>query len=596
MKKDIISMTTRPKVTPCSQRTLKPRRMHFLWLFSVLLAFSVQNASAQDISQIAQSDPLIISGSIGTRNTYYHSTSSYGYASPLSNSIYANLDISIYGFSMPFSLYYSNDNLDFNYPHISFNLTPHYKNWTGYVGRSSMQFSSYVMSMSFNGVGVEYNNKKTRFGVFYGNLRSAVNDDPTDPAARTPQYRRVGWGFKVGYGNASNYIDLYMLRAHDQLKSLHEGWRGMVMPEENLVVGVKGGLSPLPRLVISANVATSAFTSDTQSEKITMGEVTRFDKIFDAKTTSSVRFAGDVSMSYSFLGISTALTYRMIQPDYKSLGTYYMSNNYHSLGVNLSTMLFKKISLSGSFSGQEDNLTDKQLYTTRGFVYNAMASTRIGEHFNLMAGYNGYTQVQGDGTAKVNEQTKIHRLLQSFTFTPTYMVDNETFSHTVNLSANYTDNKDKNKYATGQSDVKTTGLGLSYGITIKPWELDLNTSLSHQLSKGYQSEYKSDIAALTASRAFLKDKNLSVSATGTLCYNEVKYQSKNLSMGFDASVGYTLKKAHTFSLSGGLNKYGDVNMTKQRSNLDDLDINVSFNYAYIFSLLEIKRKADKKEM
>jgi len=37
-------------------------------------------------------------------------------------------------------------------------------------------------------------------------------------------------------------------------------------------------------------------------------------------------------------------------------------------------------------------------------------------------------------------------------------------------------------------------------------------------------------------------------------------------------------------------------MTKQRSNLDDLDINVSFNYAYTFSLLEIKRKADKKEM
>lgn len=564
-----------------------------MWLFFALLT-SGSNVLAQDISQIAQSDPLIITGSIGTRNTYYHSTGSYGNASPLSNTIYANLDISIYGFSMPFSLYYSNDNLDFNYPHISFNLTPHYKNWTGYVGRSSMQFSSYVMNMAFNGVGVEYNNKKKRFGVFYGNLRSAINDNPADPAARTPQYRRVGWGFKVGYGSGANFIDIYLLRAHDQLKSISEGWRTQVSPEENLVVGIKGAISPLPRLAITANVATSAFTADQQSEKITVGEAARFDKVFEAHTTSSVRFAGDVSMSYSLFGVSAALTYRMIQPDYKSLGTYYMSNNYHSLGVSLNTMLFKKISLSGSFSGQEDNLTNKQLYTTRGFVYNAMASTRIGEHLNLSAGYNGYTQVQGDGTAVVDEHRKIHRLLQSFTFTPTYMFDTETFSHNISVSANLTDNKDKNKYATGQSDVKTTGLGLSNGITIKPWEIDLTSSLSHQLSKGYQSEYRSEIGSLSASRSFLKEKNLSVSATGTLCYNEVKYNSKNLSLGFDASVGYTLAKVHTFSLAGGMNKYGDVNMTNRRSNLDDLDINVSFNYAYTFSLIEIKRKADKE--
>lgn len=564
-----------------------------MWLFFALLT-SGSNVLAQDISQIAQSDPLIITGSIGTRNTYYHSTGSYGNASPLSNTIYANLDISIYGFSMPFSLYYSNDNLDFNYPHISFNLTPHYKNWTGYVGRSSMQFSSYVMNMAFNGVGVEYNNKKKRFGVFYGNLRSAINDNPADPAARTPQYRRVGWGFKVGYGSGANFIDIYLLRAHDQLKSISEGWRTQVSPEENLVVGIKGAISPLPRLAITANVATSAFTADQQSEKITVGEAARFDKVFEAHTTSSVRFAGDVSMSYSLFGVSAALTYRMIQPDYKSLGTYYMSNNYHSLGVSLNTMLFKKISLSGSFSGQEDNLTNKQLYTTRGFVYNAMASTRIGEHLNLSAGYNGYTQVQGDGTAVVDEHRKIHRLLQSFTFTPTYTFDTETFSHNISVSANLTDNKDKNKYATGQSDVKTTGLGLSYSITIKPWEIDLTSSLSHQLSKGYQSEYRSEIGSLSASRSFLKEKNLSVSATGTLCYNEVKYNSKNLSLGFDASVGYTLAKVHTFSLAGGMNKYGDVNMTNRRSNLDDLDINVSFNYAYTFSLIEIKRKADKE--
>ena len=128
-------------------------------LFAVALT-----AQAQDISQIAKSDPLIITGAVGTQNTYYHSSVGDGYASPLSNMVFLNLNISVYGFSMPFSLYYTNDNLDFNYPHLSFNLNPRYKNWTGYLGRGSMEYSSYVMDMSFNGIGVEYNDgKRLRF-------------------------------------------------------------------------------------------------------------------------------------------------------------------------------------------------------------------------------------------------------------------------------------------------------------------------------------------------------------------------------------------------------------------------------------------------
>ena len=71
---------------------------------------------AQNIAEIAKSDPLIISGAVGTQNTYRYSSVGNGYGSPMSNTVYANLNISLYGFSMPFSLYYSNDNLSFNYP------------------------------------------------------------------------------------------------------------------------------------------------------------------------------------------------------------------------------------------------------------------------------------------------------------------------------------------------------------------------------------------------------------------------------------------------------------------------------------------------
>lgn len=564
--------------------------------FLLLYLFTALPAAAQDISQIAQSDPLIITGSVGTNNTYYHSSIGNGYQSPLSNSIYLNLNISVYGFSMPFSLYYTNDNLDFNYPHLSFNLNPQYKNWTGYIGTGSMAYSSYVLSMSFNGIGVEYNDgKRLRFGAWYGTLRNAVNDDPTNPNARDPQYKRIGYGFKAGYGNSSNYLDVYFLKAYERLKSLDEYWQRKIAPQDNIVVGLKGNLKPFSFLNLSANAAMSAFSTDTRVELVPDGLVdSKWGKVFDTRYSSLARFAGDFGATVTMKRASLSAMYRFIQPDYTSMGAYYMSNNYHSLGLTMTASPINNLSLAATFSGQADNLSGKQLFTTRGFVYSANANTRIANIVNLSAGYNGYTQVQGDGAAHVNDTTKVNRLMQSFTLTPSVAFDTNQLTHGIALSASLTDNKDRNKFSTGQSDVTSFALGLNYSLGVKPWEMDFGLSLNHQESKGYQTKYISNIASLTTGRSFLKEKNLNISATVNLIYNEVKAKSKSLSMGADLSMDYTLKKVHVFSLTAGMNKYGDVNQTKRRSSLDATDISASFNYAYTFSLVQIKNKKAKK--
>lgn len=562
----------------------------YITIFLVLLSNTM---FAQNIAEIAKSDPLIISGAVGTQNTYRYSSEGYGYGSPFSNVVYANLNFCIYGFNMPFSLHYSNDNLNFNYPQLSFNLSPTYKNWTGYLGQSTMAMSSYVMNMSFNGVGVEYSSNKLRAGLFYGRLRNAINPDPTDPFARTPQYKRMGWGFKVGYGSGKNYIDLYMLNAYDRENSIDELWRQQVTPKENIVVGVKGCVTPFKWLSFTANAAGSVFNTDLRAPDAPVK--TDFDKVFDVKYSSLMRFAGDVNANINVKGVNASISYRMVQPDYTSLGTYYMSNNYQSLGITLGTSLFNKVSLSGTFSGQADNLSKEQLYTTCGFVYGANASTRIGKNFSIMAGYNGYMQTQRDGTCVVNDTTRVHRIMSSYSLTPSFFCESEHLGHNISVSANLTENKDLNKFASGESDVKTTALGLSYNIDVKPIETDFTLTYSHQQSDGFNSKYISDIATLGTSRSFLKEKNLNLSASVSLCYNEVERQSKSLSLGADIAASYNLNKVHLFSANAAFNKYGDVNLTKTRSGLDCTDISVSLNYTYTFTLLAIKSKAKKEE-
>lgn len=570
------------------------RMPHRLTAIVMACAMGIVSVFAQNISQIAESDPLIITGSIGTNNTYYHSSVGNGYMSPLSNSVFANLNINVYGFSIPFSLYFSNDNLNFNYPQFSFNLTPSYKNFTAHIGQSTIPFSNYILNMSFNGVGLEYKGRKFRASAFYGVLRRAINDNPEDLNPRKPQYKRYGWGFSTGYGNGANSIDIYFLRAYDSEGSLNEVWREQVQSQENLLVGIKGCVSFKNRVSLSANLATSAFTADKNSPKVTAGEATRFDKVFEAKYTSQVRFAGDASLSFNLPWLNASVSYKMIQPDYVSLGTYYTSNNYHSLGVNLSTTLFKQIMLSGSFSGQSDNLSKQKQYTTKGYVYNAMAAWNKG-NVSLSAMYNGYLQAQSDGTLQVNDTTEVHRILHSMSLMTNYSLSRTNLDHTFSLSGNYTINKDLNKFSVGQSDVNTMALGASYMMNVKPWETSFTLALSHQETKGFNSVYRSDVASLSTGRSFLKEKNLNVSATVSLNYNEVQLQSKSLSMGIDLSAGYTLKKYHTFSLTGSVSKYGDVNVTKTTSGLDATDVRISLNYLYTFTLLHISKKKKTKK-
>ena len=576
-----------------------PHRKHLMVLLTLValsLDVAAQSLSLNTISTIAKSDPLIITGAVGTQNTYRYSSMGTGYASPMSNSIYANLNISVYGISMPFALYFTNDGLDWNFPHLAFRITPAYKNWRGHFGQSSMAFSSYVMNTSFNGIGLEYTSDKLRAGVFYGTLRSAINDDPTDPFARQPQYKRVGWGFKAGYGNGRNYIDLYVLRAYDRPKSLDEQWRRYISPQENVAIGVKGALAPTKWLSFSGNVAASLFSTDTEAPKLDSlnnALANRFsNSIMDIRYSSLARFAGDANINLSFPGISGSITYRIVQPDYTSLGTYYMANNYHSLGLSLNTMLFHKVAVAGTFSGQADNLTDQQMFTTKGFIYSGMASTSIGRHFNISAGYNGYTQIQSDGTARINDTIQVHRRTSSFTCTPSYMTDNETLGHVVSLSFNYTGNKDLNKFAIGESDVKTTAIGANYTMSVKRWNTDFGLTFSNQTSRGYKTKYLSRIGTLSTGHTFFEENPLTVSGSISMIYNEVERQSKSLNIGGEVSASYTLKQYHVFSASASFYKYGDVNPTKLYSNLDRTDITVSLNYAYTFSLFAIKRKED----
>lgn len=562
-------------------------------LVAAVISLVPVSGYSQDISQIAKSDPLIITGAVGTQNAYYHSSSG-GFASPLSNSVYANLNISFYGFSMPFSFYYSNSDLNFSYPRFSFNISPTYKNWTLHLGTHVLPMSPYIYNIPFEGAGLEYNGQRLRFGMFYGRLRHAINDNPLDPKARSPQYSRMGWGFKVGYGSGRHYLDLYVFKGYDRLSSLAAEWRRTTEAKENLSVALRGHTSLGNWMSLTANVAASVFSTDLSADRIHSDEIDKWDKIFDARYNSLYRFAGDVNLNLSLGGVFTSVSYKLVQPDYTSLGLSYISNNYQSLGLSMSGSLTRNIILSGNFAYQNDNLNNKQLYTTRGYVYSANAVVNLSRSLNLTAGYSGYLQQQCAGTMEVNDTTRVNRIMHNLHLAPSYSFEAGGNSHTVSLTGGYTQNKDLNPFSTGESDVKTISYGAGYGVSVERIKTDFGLNYSHQTSEGYERKYTSDVISGSAGRSFLEDKNLTASLTLSACRNHIAGENTNWSVGVDLYAGYTLKKVHSFSFSAGYSRYNDMNIVDVMK-YSSYDLNCSLNYNYTFTLLELKRKASKKQ-
>lgn len=562
-------------------------------LVAAVISLVPVSGYSQDISQIAKSDPLIITGAVGTQNAYYHSSSG-GFASPLSNSVYANLNISFYGFSMPFSFYYSNSDLNFSYPRFSFNISPTYKNWTLHLGTHVLPMSPYIYNIPFEGAGLEYNGQRLRFGMFYGRLRHAINDNPLDPKARSPQYSRMGWGFKVGYGSGRHYLDLYVFKGYDRLSSLAAEWRRTTEAKENLSVALRGHTSLGNWMSLTTNVAASIFSTDLSADRIHSDEIDKWDKIFDARYSSLYRFAGDVNLNLSLGGVFTSVSYKLVQPDYTSLGLSYISNNYQSLGLSMSGSLTRNIILSGNFAYQNDNLNNKQLYTTRGYVYSANTVVNLSRSLNLTAGYSGYLQQQCAGTMEVNDTTRVNRIMHNLHLAPSYSFEAGGNSHTVSLTGGYTQNKDLNPFSTGESDVKTISYGAGYGVSVERIKTDFGLNYSHQTSEGYERKYTSDVISGSAGRSFLEDKNLTASLTLSACRNHIAGENTNWSVGVDLYAGYTLKKVHSFSFSAGYSRYNDMNIVDVMK-YSSYDLNCSLNYNYTFTLLELKRKASKKQ-
>lgn len=553
--------------------------------FPVLIVVMVHHGlSGQDLSQLKSTDPIRLTGTIGTQNTFFTSSNNLGYRSPFSNNLFMNLNMTIYGFEIPLSFYYANNNSSFSHPFVHFGMSPRYKSLQLHLGYRSMNFSSYTYSgLNFLGAGLEYNWKFIRIGVFAGTLNQAISDDPTIMSPRMPLYKRNAFGAKVGFGNYSNYLDFIVFRAKDDTTSVLPTWRNQLTGLENVVVGVSTRITVGRYLVLSSDVAGSVFTHDMGSYAV---EIQGLDPIMDYYTprfSSTLRYAGDVKANLRLGSFNLLASYRYIQPDYYSLGTTFFNHNIQSYGINLNMLFLKnRLVAAASFHMQEDNVTKRQLYTNKGMVYTTNLTARLSQNFNLTATYNGFNQNQTDGRAVISDSIRIDRMMHNVTLVPSYNVIRGNTVHGYSGNLNYSMNKNQNQLVQDPGDINTLAAGLGYNLGMNDRRINLMANWSLQNSSSDFHDFKSHIFGIGATKKFLEEGNLNLNLNSNVSLSNVNDSMKGTSFMFSATAGYSYNKKHSANFRIGFNTIDNHDREGLYSvSGNDLTIGVGYTYTFM---------------
>ena len=397
----------------------------------------------QDLGAIGSAKPISISGSFSSSNIFYSSWGAESRRDPFSYFLSGSLNLSVYGWSVPLSVNYSNQQTTFHQPFNQYGLSPTYKWATAHLGWRSMNFSSYTLAgHAFLGAGVELNPGKWRVAAMYGRLNKGVEYDTTEQANSTPTYERYGYGAKVGYGSATDYVDVIVFKAQDDPGSITAPPEELnVLPGENLVFGINVAKRLLKRVSFTGEWASSAYTRDvraSQASPLASSIYQNLGNLFTPRTSSAYHQAYKGTLHYVGSQYGLQLGYERIDPGYQTMGAYFFNNDTENITVGGNTQLLdSKLTLAVQTGVQRNNLDGNEVNEQRRLINSLNLGYSPTQAWNFSGSYSNFT----------TNSRRAPRLNEITNDTDTLTLDFVQITDNANFSTNYNGKQGKNTYA-----------------------------------------------------------------------------------------------------------------------------------------------------
>lgn len=571
---------------------MSKQRTYILILIIILLS---KVAEAQNLEAIGQKDQLNVTGGISTNQVYYDAFGSDARRDPYSYFLSGNLNFSMYGWSIPLSYTYSNQNSTFQQPFNQYSLHPYYKWARAHIGYTSMTFSPYTLSGHlFYGAGVELTpGDKFKIEMMYGRLKRAVDFDTTT-ANNEPSYKRMGYGLKTGYKMKTGIVEAMFFRSKDEYRTFDTIPPDLSLsPEENLVLGIKTNQKIVKGLNIGIEYSASALTQDTRLKDSLdkTGNIFGYmGPLFHANSSSAYYNAFNTSLQYTFNVSSLSLRYERIDPEYQTHGAYYFTNDLENITINAATSVLKqKVNVNANAGVQCDDLESQKMSNMQRVVSSFNVGINATEKLNISLSYSNfqsYTNIKSQYD-RLTELTPYDNL-DTLNFTQIsqnananigYNIKNsENVRQQLNFNASYQRAADKQGNNNVNAGSNFLNLNTTYSHTVVPMGLSVTVAANYNRSEtaGLRTEMLGP--NLSANKSFF-DKLLrsSLSVSMNNAYSNSILASRVISVRMNNSVKY--KKQHSINLSlVYVNRHNPQAETD--SNFSEFTATLGYNYNF----------------
>lgn len=541
--------------------------IYFSLLLVVAFNFSV---NGQTIDPNAK--PFRISGSLGGNLSYYSVNGIPERQQPYGYSLFGAVNMRIYNFSIPFSVAISKQGTSFSQPFSRFGLSPEYKWIKLHGGYRNLSFSEFTLNgVSFLGGGVELTPGKFRFAAMYGRLREAIQE-PDNPF-EIPQFKRMGYGFKIGYGDKS-YFDLSFFQAKDDLNSLQnpDSLNLRNGPEASTSVGLSGKfVFADDHLTFSYDAGISGFTRDLRAPGFTESSENQDNSLldkFNANTSSNAAVAGSTGLQYKGKLFTTGVKYRHVQAGYRTLGANYLLSDLEMITINAGTQFFKnKLAVNASYGIQNNDLSNRRFAQTGRNIGSANLSFRPNNEWNFNLNFSNFSIYQTLlKDSLFADSVVVDQTNYQVNFSTTYIIVNEKHTHSYTLNTNVqnlSDRRDDPVYDAGNqlfSLMFNYGLRFNqknFGVTVGANYQDFSSLLTAQKRYGGNAGFNVQ----------LMDRKLMVRLKQIWNRSVLEDRDDDI-FNTQLAINYELAKKHTITVSTGyILRTGQYRFSEWRSSL-----------------------------
>jgi len=564
--------------------------LQYILILFMLAAFI--EAAGQDLSQLAKSKAVTVKGGVSTSSSMYNAWGTTSRRDPYFWQLNANLNFNILGIiDMPFSASFSKENHQYQQPSFKqYGASPHYKSVTLHLGYRSMSLSQYSLSgLTFFGVGAEYkpNNFWLNASAMYGRFAKAVSPSDSIKQAYEPiAYKRMGTGLKLSFLPKGQCFDLIFFKGWDDPNSIHDtaSLAGLT-PADNFIIGFASRNKLSDKISVQTEYSMSAYTSDINTPVKSFDKYTYLNNLGDVykpRYSSSMEQAYSLALAYQGTVMGYSISYKRIDPNYRSLGSTYIENDLEDVLFSVSGVFFNnKVNTSGSIGQQRNNITNDQLTVNKRIIGSASLNYLISPSVNCNINYSNYTTNSQPTSINFTDSIRYYQINKNTSGMINYNAGSSKIKHGVTVMIAFQEASTLNETATERLRTGTEMINgnVSYQFNMVKEASSVTVAYQHTNYKTGTGVNNSYGPSVSVQKGVFKNK---LRLTGSYGYQAssqsgTKGGASNI---FRLNAGIQMYKSHSLRLSSSYSIRKQTTTAGVESNMKELNSALQYQFSF----------------